>query len=197
MLLVAALLLLSAGAAVGLRNWLHPPLHLQAAKLLPEPVDIQDQGYLVRVAGDTPIYFDKNVSHWVMLYFGYTTSPDTPLVLQALGQMLKQFDGVDSQYKPMVIFVNLDPSQNKSDELEKFAQRFHPDMHGVTAHNDELARLTGFFGKQDWATNSSHIFILDPQMRYIGSLAPPHRADVLYTDMEQLTHQLWRYHVQR
>jgi len=234
MLLTAVLLLLSTGAAIGLRSWLHPPLHLQAATLLPEllpessPESVKNlQGYQLTYVGDTSIDFGVLRDRWILLFFGYTACPNSwPQSLQELSKMMATFDGVDAKYKPKVFFVYLDHPGDASTArlLQTYGHYFHADIAGLTGHNDELARLTNFFdvpfrptttiGDQEFlvqdgvnapmnctdpsiANISSQIFIMDPQLRYIGSFAAPQDGNALYSDMQQLIHQLWRYHVQR
>jgi len=213
-ILFTALLTVSVGVAVGLRAWLHPPLKLQAAQLLPEPKSLQ--GYVL-TNGDTAINLGLLKGHWALLFFGYTSCPDVcPLELQKLGQMLKRFDALQQKQKPLVIFVSLDPERDTPDRLKTYVNFFQADMIGVTGRNSELASLANFFGfaynrsttmagkdyliaagadmpsgsGQHYLVNhSSRIFIVDMQSRYIGSFAPPHDADILFTDMQQLVDQ--------
>jgi len=197
-ILMTVLVLLSVGTAFGLRAWLHPPL--KNAELLPEPKSLQGQNYRLDI-DDHTVPLNIAIGHWVLLYFSYTTCSLSQEELQELGQMMKQFDGTDSEYKPIVIFVSLDPEQDKQGKLDIFTQRFHPDL------NDELARLTNLFGVAYNRTttdrddkclinHSSRIFILDSQLRYIGSFAPPYNANTLYSDMQQIILHAWRFHIQ-
>lgn len=197
---VLIFVLLSAGAAVGLRAWLHPPFHLQAAKLLPEPKHLLGQGYrLTFGGGDEPLDLDRLVGHWILFYFSYPGCGDMcAQQLRALTNMLNQFATTDGQYKPTVVYINLDAAPGKKRTLTVSTSSVHPGIPILSGNNDETDRLTRFFGVEPDALaerHSSQIFILDPHLRYIGAFPTPNNADVLYSDMQQLIHQLWRYHL--
>jgi len=208
---VCVLLVMGVIAAVGLRMWLHPPLKLQAAQLLPEPKSIA--GYELTMGG-TKVNFDMARGRWALVFLGYTQCPDVcPLELQKLAQMLKQFDARDAKQKPLVVFVSVDPERDTPEQLKKYAAFFHPEMLGITGSNSELAALAQFLGasynrtttikgkeyliqsgadmptaaeKHYVVNHSSRIYIIDDESRYIGSFAPPHDASILFTDMQQL-----------
>lgn len=202
--LVAVLIVLSASAAVGLRAWLHPPLQLQAAELLATPVAMQNQGYVLTL-GDVTFNLDIAKDHWLLVYPATIACPqENTEVLQELSKLLLRFDGVDAQYKPVIVFINLSPNTDPNIDTGQW----HRDIQKFSGGSDELARLARVLGFRYDNSNTGattnctdhdapRIYILDPQLRYIGSFVPPHRADTLYSDMQQLIHQLWRYHVQR
>ena len=204
-ILVVILVTLSIGAAVGLRAWLHPPLNLQATELLAEPIPLQNQGYALTV-GETAFNLDMAHEHWLLLYPGNSAcTQQNTQTLQELGKVLASFDGIDSQYKPLAVFIDLYPAPDKTDRLAAYANQFHKDLHGLTGRGDELTRLAkvlGFSYEQGFAAacqenDTARIFILDPQLRYIGFRTAPHHAKLISADMKNLSHQLWRYHVQR
>ena len=211
---VLILLVIGLVAAMGLRAWLHPPLKLQAAQLLPEPKSIA--GYELTM-GATHVKFDMAQGRWVLIFLGYTECADVcPLELQKLAQMLKQFEASGAQQKPLVVFVSVDPERDTPDLLKTYAAFFHSEMQALTGSNSELAALAQFLGasynrtttikgkayliqagadmpagseKHYVVNHSSRIFIVDPQSHYVGSFAPPHDAAILYSDMQQLLNQ--------
>lgn len=204
-MLVAVLTLLSVGAAIGLRAWLHPPLNLQATELLAEPIPLQDQHYTLTF--DKIIFnLDTAREHWVLLYPGNTAcTQQYTQTLEELGKVLADFEGVDTQYKPLVVFIDLYPDPRKTIELTTYVSQLHKDLQIASNSGAELlrwAKALGFSYEQGSvascpANDSARIFILDPQLRYIGFIAAPHHAKLITADMQKLSQQLWRYHIQR
>jgi protein SCO1/2 len=210
---IIAILALSLVLAAGLRAWLHPPLRLQAAQLLPQPKSLANYGFTV---DDTRINLDLFKGHWVLIFLGYTSCPDVcPLELQKLAQMLKKFSDAGEKSLPVVLFVSLDPERDKPDTLKGYVKFFNENIVSVTGKNSELAELAGALGAsynrtvtihgQEYliaagadmpadagehylVNHSSRIFIMDDRSRDIGSFAPPHDAATLYSDMQQLIH---------
>ena len=209
------LLVCSVGFAIGLRAWLHPPLKLVTAQLLPAPKPMT-QDYVL-TDGGTKNHLNQVRGRWVLLFFGYTSCPDVcPLELQKLGQMLKHLDQAGAKTRPLVVFVSVDPERDKPELLKKYASHFHDDMIGVTGTNVELAALASFFGAgfnrmatidgkdyliepgadmpgtvgDDYLVNhSSRVFIIDPEVQYVGSFSPPYDTAALVSDVEQLLEQ--------
>jgi protein SCO1/2 len=208
---VIAILVLGFVVAAGLRAWLHPPLHLLAAQLLPQPKSLADDGFTV---DGKRINLDFFKGHWVLIYLGYTSCPDVcPLEMQKLAQMLKKFSEAGEKAVPVVLFVSVDPERDKPDILKGYVKFFNEDIVGVTGKNSELAELASALGAsynrtftlngQEYlvatgadmpsdtgdhylVNHSSRIFIMDDRSRYVGSFAPPHDAATLFTDMQQL-----------
>jgi len=212
--LIIGALLASAVVAIALRYVLNPPLHLQAAELLPAPKPVGNYGFTV---DGKRIALDALHGRWVLLYLGYTSCPDVcPLELQKLGKVLKQFANEDNAHAPLVLFVSVDPERDSTEALQKYVTFFDEKIIGITGSNGELAALAGALGAtynrmttingQEYLVNagadmpansgdhyevnhSSRIFILDPQSRYIGSFPPPHDESTMASDMTQLMHR--------
>lgn len=212
---ILIVLTLSAGLAISLRAWLHPPLTLVTAQLLPAPKPMT-QNYVL-TNGASTIRLNQFREHWTLIFFGYTSCPDVcPLELQKLGQMLKYFDAEGAKKKPLVIFISVDPERDVPELLKKYTGYFHENLIGLTGSNIELATLANFFGAsfnrtatiagKDYlieagadmpdaagdhylVNHSSRIFIMDPQAQYVGSFAPPYDTAALISDVEQLLEQ--------
>jgi cytochrome oxidase Cu insertion factor (SCO1/SenC/PrrC family) len=200
--------LLSVIAAIGLRAWLYPVLTWHALELQPEP-NTRLQGYKLTIVRDHPIYFDQGLGKWYLIYFGYTgCQRGCRQTLNDLDTLVKKFDGVDSQFKPSGVFTSLDPVEDNEQTLPSFIDKNYPGLSGISGHYDELEKLASLFGlpfhhttieadKQWLEQHPSRIYVIDPQLRYIGSFAAATPAETMYDDMQQLTHQLWRYHHNR
>ena len=211
-LVIVVVLVASVVLAVVLRAWLHPPLKLATAQLLPAPKTIQQDYVLTN--GASAVHLNSLKGRWTLLFFGYTSCPDVcPVELQKLGQLLKHFEGIDVNKQPLVVFVSVDPERDHPDQLQKYASYFHPALVAVTGSNLELAALANFFGaafnrtatvaskeylveagadmpealRGEYMVNhTSRVFIVDPQLRYVGSFAPPYDTAALIADVEQL-----------
>jgi protein SCO1/2 len=176
--------------------------------LQPEP-NANLQGYKITITGDTPFYFGQASGKWYLFYFGYTTcTPDCQKSLHELDTLVKKFDGVDQRYKPSVTFISMNPTEDTTQTFPSFIDKNYPNLNGISGHYDELEELMSLFGlrlhhttieadKQWLDQHPSRIYVIDPQLRYIGSFAPATQTETMYADMQQLTHQLWRYHHNR
>lgn len=212
---IVVVLAASVALAIMLRAWLHPPLKLATAQLLPTPKIMQQDFVLTMDGTKVPLSYLKG--HWTLIFFGYSSCPDVcPVELQKLGQLLKHFDNTDNNNRPRVVFVSVDPERDHPEQLKKYASYFHPSLIGVTGSNMELAALANFFGAsfnrtatvagkeylveagadmpealgdQYMVNHTSRIFILDPQLRYLGSFAPPYETAALIADVEQMLKQ--------
>ncbi|KAL2906047.1 Protein SCO1-like protein 2 mitochondrial [Bienertia sinuspersici] len=114
------------------------------------------------------------LGHWVLLYFGYTSSPDVgPAELQ---KMTKAIDILESKQnvKLLPVFVTLDPQRDSPSHLKAYLREFDPRIVGLTGPVNAIRQMAQeyriFFKKveedgNDYLVESSHnMYLMNPDM---------------------------------
>lgn len=150
---------------------------------------------------------------WSLVFFGFTECSDVcPLTLQQLAKLLQLAQQYD-QTQIQVVFISLDPERDTSEKIENYVNAFNPAITGLRGNNAELAKLSHFFAADYYRRASSagspltipagidmpagiandyqvehsgRIFIINPQTKYIGSFPPPHRGEILWSDLQMI-----------
>ena len=137
-----------------------------------------------------------------------------PLELQKLGKLLQlslQNKQLQSPFPLRVIFISLDPERDTPEKIKAYTAFFHPQILGLSSSNVELVKVAHFFGSDysrkvtvagaalnipagiDMPANvennyqvdhSARIYIVNPQAAYVGSFAPPHDAENMWSDLQ-------------
>jgi protein SCO1/2 len=174
----------------------HSAQLLPVAQRLPD-FKLQDQFGSVFVPSSFP-------KHWSLVFFGFTQCADIcPTELQHLSALLK----LAEQYKePLnVIFISLDPEHDTPKIITNYLAHFNSQFMGVSGDRSELTKLSHFFAITDrriltnrslsntsmsannyQIEHSGRIFIIDPDMRYVGSFAPPHSTENIWADLQMI-----------
>jgi len=82
---------------------------------------------------------------WSLLFFGYTRCPDVcSTELYTLAGMMAQIEQDPSvvESAPQVVFVSVDPQQDKPKSLQEYASYYHKSFKGVTGQQQEVDKLT-------------------------------------------------------
>jgi len=132
----------------------------------------------------------------VVLFFGYTHSPDVcPTTLGELGITLKRL-GPDAS-KVQVLFVTLDPARDTPAVLAQYVPSFNPSFLGLTGTDEEIAQAAKsfkvFYKKQQSDSkagytmdHSANTFVLDGQGRLRLMFGFGTGAAPLVHDIQQL-----------
>lgn len=143
--------------------------------------------------------------HWSLIFFGFTQCADIcPTELQHLSALLKLAEQ-DKKMSLDVVFISLDPERDTPEIITSYLAHFNPHIIGVSGDKSELTKLNHFFAINDQriSTNTSlsentisannyqiehsgRIFIIDPNMQYIGSFAPPHSTENIWADLQMI-----------
>ncbi len=190
----------------------------ESATLLPEPRQINDFNLILYGQGE----FNKNSikDHWSMFFFGYTRCPDIcPTALFMMSTMMRQIEGNPSALLqiPQIVFVSVDPQQDKPEALQKFVSFFHPSFIGTTGEQsavDKLVRDAGaiyqrvyysnnevvVFASQDSVPDelknsylidhSAAIYLFNPEGDLHAVFHMPHEPDVMIRDLASIQ-QAW------
>jgi len=135
---LAAMLLLTAALAAGLRFWLAP-----AGPELATPPTGGDFRLQSPVG---PYALADSRGKVVLLYFGYTYCPDIcPTSLQTVAQAL---DGLsaDERARVQVLFVSVDPERDTLERLRDYAAFFAPEILPLGGTPQEIAAVAQRYG---------------------------------------------------
>ncbi len=150
---------------------------------------------------------------WSLFFFGYARCPDVcPTELYMLSQVIGRIEKEPSLVKqmPQVVFVSVDPQQDKPQALQEYSQFYHPSFLGVTAEQptiDQLTRSMGAFYQRVYHLNgqvlglfsdgdvpegledsylinhSATIFLVNPEGELHAVFSAPHQTDVVIRDL--------------
>uniref|UniRef100_A0A7N0T6S5 Uncharacterized protein n=1 Tax=Kalanchoe fedtschenkoi TaxID=63787 RepID=A0A7N0T6S5_KALFE len=129
------------------------------------------------------------LGNWVLLYFGYTSSPDVgPEQLQT---MAKTIDILESKQKIKIlpIFVTIDPQRDNPSHLRAYLKEFDPRIVGLTGPVSAIRQMAQeyrvFFKRveedgDDYLVESSHnMYLLNPSAKVVRLLGMEYNADEL------------------
>lgn len=135
-------------------------------------------GPFTLVNTEKQIVTEQNLlGNWVLLYFGYTSSPDVgPAEVQ---KMAKAIDILESKHnvRVMPIFVSIDPQRDSPAQLKAYLSEFDSRIIGLTGPVNSVRQMTQeyrvFFKKveedeSDYLVESSHnMYLLNPNMEIV------------------------------
>ncbi|KNA03754.1 hypothetical protein SOVF_206090 [Spinacia oleracea] len=127
--------------------------------------------------------------HWVLLYFGYTSSPDVgPEEVQ---KMAKAVDILESKrnVKLLPVFVTIDPQRDSPSQLKSYLREFDPRIVGLTGSVNSIRQVAQeyriFFKKieedgSDYLIESSHnMYLMSPNMEIMRCFGVEYSATEL------------------
>ena len=136
-----------------------------------------------------PFTLDQLRGKWSLVFFGFTSCPDIcPTTLDVLARVHENLISHE-QYKAkgQIVFISVDPERDSPERLSEYVKYFHEDFIGVTASEEELKALTAKIGVlfmkvpqgsgEYSVDHSAGVFIIDPVLRMVSVVTPPHSAD--------------------
>lgn len=116
------------------------------------------------------------------VYFGYTFCPDVcPTSLSSLAQALSDFS--PEQLKSFrALFISVDPDRDTLENLQDYAQYFHPTFLGATSNKTNIDDITQRYGtfyekiylkdsKMDYSvSHTSYIYIFDKKGNFVAKV---------------------------
>lgn len=129
---------------------------------------------------------------WSLLFFGFTHCPDVcPTTLDVMARAAREL-ATHPAYAAhgQLVFVSVDPARDTRGVLGRYVDYFDARMIGATGDEAELKALTRALGAlymrveqagaQYTVDHSAGIFFLDPKLRLLSVMTPPHVvADVV------------------
>jgi protein SCO1/2 len=132
-----------------------------------------------------------------VLFFGFLNCPDVcPTAMATLGEVDKLIADLPAEALPNYVFISVDPARDSAAATGTYAQHFSRRMLGATGDDAALTSFTKQMGvlymaqpEAEGAYNvdhSAHFVVLDPEVRIIGIIRPPHVAASIAADLRQL-----------
>lgn len=129
------------------------------------------------------------LGNWVLLYFGYTSSPDVgPSEVE---KMAKAVDILESKrsLKVLPVFVTIDPQRDNPSQLQAYLKEFDSRIVGLTgsvgAIKDMAREYRVYYKKveedgDDYLVDSSHnMYLMNPKLKVLRCFGLEYNADEL------------------
>ncbi|XP_010261273.1 PREDICTED: protein SCO1 homolog 2, mitochondrial isoform X2 [Nelumbo nucifera] len=127
--------------------------------------------------------------NWVLLYFGYTSSPDVgPAEVQKMAEAVDILESKQN-LKVMPVFVTIDPQRDCPSQLRAYLREFDQRIVGLTGPINAIRQMAQeyrvFFKKveeegSDYLVESSHnMYLLDPNMEILKCFGVEYDAEQL------------------
>ncbi|KAJ7956839.1 Protein SCO1, mitochondrial-like protein [Quillaja saponaria] len=133
---------------------------------------------------------EKNLlGNWILLYFGYTSSPD--IGPEQVQMMAKTIDILESKQNVKIqpVFVTIDPQRDTPSQLRAYLKEFDPRILGLTGPVTAIRRMAQeyrvYFKKVeeeggDYLVDSSHkMYLLNPNMEVVRCFGVEYNAEEL------------------
>jgi protein SCO1 len=163
--------------------------------------DLSDQGVTPQAmlfAGDgQTVSFEKFRGKALIVYFGYTNSPDTvPTAMRKYASLLRNMRSRDAE-RVQFLFISFDSERDTPELSNSYARLFNPGFIGLAADAPQIAAIVSQFGasytKKPIEGSASHHFehsndayILDPKGRLRLALAPDSLLEPITSDLQKL-----------
>ncbi|KAH6784432.1 hypothetical protein C2S52_009391 [Perilla frutescens var. hirtella] len=133
---------------------------------------------------------EKNLlGNWVLLYFGYTSSPDVgPAEVRKMANTINTLESKQN-IKVLPIFVTIDPQRDTPSHLRAYIQEFDSGIVGLTGPVAAIRQMAQeyrvFFRKvdeegDDYLVESSHnMYLINPNMEVTRSFGIEYSAEEL------------------
>ena len=131
---------------------------------------------------------------WTFIFFGYTNCPDIcPITMSVMTDAYRTL--IDEYKNIQIIFVTVDPDRDNIDKLKSYVSFFDPDIVGLYEKPTTENSLTKQIGvahynnKEDGkyiVDHSASIFIIDPKMRLVSKISPPHKSDEIIEKFKKI-----------
>ncbi|KAL9340431.1 hypothetical protein Peur_066650 [Populus x canadensis] len=117
------------------------------------------------------------LGNWVLLYFGYTSSPDVgPEQLKVMAKAINTLES-KANLKVLPVFVTLDPQRDNPSHLRAYLNEFEPRIVGLTGSVGAIRQMAQeyrvYFRKieeegEDYLVESSHdMYFINPNMEVV------------------------------
>ncbi|XP_043718815.1 protein SCO1 homolog 2, mitochondrial [Telopea speciosissima] len=136
------------------------------------------------------LFTERNLrGNWVLLYFGYTSSPD--IGPEEVQKMAMAIDILESKHnlKVMPVFVTIDPQRDSPSQLRAYLKEFDPRIVGLTgpvSGTRQIAQEYRIYFKKseedgdDYLIESSHnMYLIDPNLEIVRCFGVEYDAEQL------------------
>lgn len=133
---------------------------------------------------------------WILLYFGYTSSPDVgPEQVQIMAKAINTLESKHS-FEILPVFVTLDPQRDTPSQLRAYLKEFDSRMEGLTGPITAIRQMAQeyrvYFKKveeegDDYLVDSSHnMYLINPDMEVVRCFGVEYNAEELSTAILKL-----------
>uniref|UniRef100_A0A5B7CAS3 Thioredoxin domain-containing protein n=1 Tax=Davidia involucrata TaxID=16924 RepID=A0A5B7CAS3_DAVIN len=129
------------------------------------------------------------LGNWVILYFGYTSSPDIgPAEIQKMAKAINILE-LKQNLKVLPVFVTIDPQRDTPSQLRAYLKEFDSRIVGLTGPVAAIRQIAQeyrvFFKKieeegDDYLIESSHnMYLMNPNMEIVRCFGVEYNAEEL------------------
>jgi len=158
-------------------------------------------GSFALVAPDGTAVTDQTYrGKWLLVYFGYTSCPDTcPTTLVEIAAALRMLGPDAAKLQP--IFITIDPQRDTSEVMRNYTQSFDPRIIGLTGNPQQIDAVTQAYGAyflphktgpgtQDYVMDHSiYIYLMDPQGKFARAFDTDSSGDRIAATLRELMAQ--------
>jgi protein SCO1/2 len=127
---------------------------------------------------------------WLLVYFGYTSCPDTcPTALLEIAAALAKL-GLDAD-KLQPLFITVDPLRDTPAVMGNYTQSFDPRIVGLTGTPQQIAAVAQEYGvyytahksgpdaENDIIDHSTYLYLMDPEREFVRGLDADTPGDLI------------------
>ncbi|KAL4368970.1 hypothetical protein GQ457_05G014460 [Hibiscus cannabinus] len=142
------------------------------------------------------------LGNWVLLYFGYTSSPDIgPDQVQVMAKAIDTLESKEN-LKVLPVFVTIDPQRDAPAQLRAYLKEFDQRIVGLTGPVSAVRQMAQeyrvYFKKveeegDDYLVESSHnMYLIDPKMKVVRCFGVEYNSEQLSKEIskEMKKHQV-------
>jgi protein SCO1/2 len=172
---------------------------LSATRAATPPVTVG--GSFALTASDGTAVTDQTYrGKWLLVYFGYTSCPNTcPMTLNEIATALEKLGADAAKLKPL--FITVDPQRDTREVLEQYTQSFDPRIVGLTGNPQQIAAVAKEYGAY-WAAHktgpgaedyvmdhSSYLYVMDPEGKFVRAFNADTPGDRIADALRELMAQ--------
>lgn len=139
--------------------------------------------------------------HWTFLFMGFSHCASVcPVTMAELAKMAHLLSQHPDLPRPLVVMITLDPKRDSIERMKDYVLSFHSQFIGARGSEEDVSNLARYLGVaytqvksnvqkhvNDYSIeHSGAIMLLNPQGELVAFFTPPHRADLLVQDYQQL-----------
>lgn len=148
-----------------------------------------------------PINNQHLQGHWTFLFMGFSHCASIcPLTMAELAKMMGLIAQDSSLPFPWVVMITLDPQRDSLERMHDYVRSFNPHFLGARGSEEEVKKLAHFLGiaytqiksnannhANDYSIeHSGAIMLLNPSGDLVAFFTPPHHANSLVKDYQQI-----------
>jgi protein SCO1/2 len=172
---------------------------LSATRAATPPVTVG--GSFALTASDGTAVTDQTYrGKWLLVYFGYTSCPNTcPMTLNEIVTALEKL-GTDAA-KMQPLFITVDPQRDTRKVLEQYTQSFDPRIVGLTGSPQQIDAVTQEYGAyavrhktgpgpEDYVfDHSTYLYVMDPGGKFVRAFDADTSGDRIADALRELLAQ--------